>query len=144
MRPVTRTIVRSIHAPVGDVFALLTDPSRMQDWLPGCDGAQSDGPLRRGASLVVRFGKRATSFEIVDFTHSATFGWVERGQRQGWKTFFRLDPVGGSTAVTVRDVWVPRSFGAWVRGAFFDKRRVGLEEIVDNLLHALFRDRPMF
>jgi len=146
MRPITSTIVRSIHAPVGDVFALLTDPNRIPHWLPGCNDARSDGPLQRGASLRVRFGLRVTTFEVVDFTESATFGWLERGQRQGWKTLFQLDPVGEATAVTIRDTWTPRSFAAWLRGRFFDKRRVDhpLDEIVENLLRALFRDRPMF
>ena len=146
MRPITRTVVKSIPAPVSDVFTLLTDPNRIPHWLPGCDGVQSEGPLQRGASLKVRFGLRVTTFEIVDFTASRTFGWVERGQRQGWKTVFQLEPVGAATAVTIRDVWTPPSFSAWLRGRFFDQRRVAhpLDEIVENLLRALFRDRPMF
>jgi len=146
MRPITRTVVKSIPAPAGDLFTLLTDPERIPQWLPGCNAVQSDGPVQRGASLKVRFGVRVTTFEIVDFTQSRTFGWLERGQRQGWKTLFHLEPVGAATAVTIRDVWTPPSLGAWLRGRLFEKRRVAhpLDEIVENLLRALFRDRPMF
>jgi len=82
-----------------------------------------------------RFGERTTEFEVVDFTPPTTFGWVERGGRNGWKTFFRLDPSAQSTAVTVRDVWAPRTLIAWVRGRLFEKRRVNtqLEAILANV-----------
>ncbi len=65
----------------------------------------------------------------------STFGWVERGQRKGWKTFFRLDANAGSTAVTIRDVWMPQSFAGWLRGRFLEKRRVQnqLKIMLDNL-----------
>src|SRR5207247_11410922 len=92
MRPITRTIVRSIHAPVGDVVALLTDPNRIPHWLPGCNDARSDGPLQRGACLRVRLGLRVTTFSVFDFTESALFGFLERCQRHGWKTLFDLAP----------------------------------------------------
>src|SRR5439155_908503 len=80
-------------------------------------------------------GARQTEFEIVDFTPPSTFGWVERGQRKGWKTFFRLDASAGSTAVTIRDVWMPQSFSAWVRGRFLEKRKVQnqLKTMLENL-----------
>src|SRR2546427_1725342 len=74
-----------------------------------------------------------TEFEVVDFTPPTTFGWVERGERNGWKTFFRLDPTAESTAVTVRDVWAPRSLVAWLRGRLFEKRRVRSEEHTSEL-----------
>ena len=83
----------------------------------------------------MRFGQRMTEFEVVDFAPPTTFGWVERGGRNGWKTFFRLDPSAQSTAVTVRDVWAPRTLIAWVRGRLFEKRRVNtqLEAILANV-----------
>src|SRR5438876_10167152 len=124
MRPVSHTLIHSIRAPIERVFALLTDPARIAQWLPGCDGVQSDVPLRKGVRFKARFGGRQTEFEVVDFSPPTTFGWVERGERKGWKTFFRLDPTAESTAVTVRDVWAPRSLVAWLRGRLFEKRRV--------------------
>jgi uncharacterized protein YndB with AHSA1/START domain len=135
MRPVSYTFIDSVGAPVGQVFALLADPNRMPEWLPGCDAAESDVPLRKGVRLKARFGQRTTELEIVDFAPPATLGWVERGQRNGAKLFLRLDSRGATTAVTVREVWSPRSFAAWVRGRFFEKRKVQrrLEGIVQNL-----------
>ncbi|PYO12959.1 MAG: hypothetical protein DMD31_14735 [Gemmatimonadetes bacterium] len=135
MRPVSHTLINSIRAPIERVFALLTDPARIAQWLPGCDGVQSDVPLRKGVRFKARFGGRQTEFEVVDFSPPTTFGWVERGERKGWKTFFRLDASAGATAVTIRDVWTPQGFGAWVRGRFLDKRRVQsqLKAMLDNL-----------
>ncbi len=135
MHPVSRTVIQTVPVSIERVFALLTDPSRMAEWLPGCAGTQSDKPLRKGVRFKVRFGQRMTEFEVVDFTPPTTFGWVERGERNGWKTFFRLDPTAESTAVTVRDVWAPRSLVSWLRGRLFEKRRVDsqLDAILSNV-----------
>ncbi len=119
MRPVAHTLVHSIAAPIDRVFAALTDPTRMPQWLPGCTGVQCSVPFKKGVRFTARFGARATEFEVVDFAAPATFGWVERGGRsgrQGWKTFFHLESTNGSTALTIRDVWIPPSVLAWVRG----------------------------
>ncbi len=133
MHPVSRTVIQTVPVSIERVFALLTDPSRMAEWLPGCAGTQSDKPLRKGVRFKVRFGQRTTEFEVVDFTPPTAFGWVERGERNGWKTFFRLDPTAEST--TVRDVWAPRSLVAWLRGRLFEKRRVDsqLDAILSNV-----------
>jgi len=138
MRPVAHTLVDSIAAPIDRVFAALIDPTRMPQWLPGCTDVRCDAPLKKGVRMRVQFGARGTEFEIVDFVPPATFGWVERGGRSGragWKTFFHLEATAASTALTIRDVWVPPSFLAWVRGRFFERRRVRghLEAIVQNL-----------
>jgi uncharacterized protein YndB with AHSA1/START domain len=141
MLPVAYTLIDSVRAPTDTVFAALTDPVRMPAWLPGCTGVQSGGPLQKGARFTVRFGVRQTEFEIVDFVRPATFGWVERGGRKGWKTFFRLDAVGGSTTITIRAVWIPHAFLAWLRGRLIEKRRGQrqLEEILKNLQSVLAR-----
>ncbi len=139
MRRVTRTLIDHVRAPIDRVFALLSDPARMPEWLPGCSAVETEGPLKHGARLQARFGTRLTEFEIVDFAPPNTFGWVEQGQRWGSKTFFRLDFVGGSTSVTVRDEWTPRSLGAWVQGRLLPKREVQrhLKAIVQNLQRLL-------
>ena len=141
MLPVAYTLINSVRAPTDMVFAALTDPVRMPAWLPGCTGVQSGGPLQKGARFTVRFGPRQTEFEIVDFVRPATFGWLERGGRKGWKTFFRLDAVGGSTTITIRVVWIPHSFLAWLRGRLIEKRKGQrqLEEILKNLRRVLAR-----
>lgn len=140
MRPVSHTYVDSVKAPVVQVFAAITDPARIAKWLPGCEGVEGSGPLKKGSRFTARFpGQRTSEFEIVDFSAPATFGWTERGQRKGTKLFLRLDVTGATTAVTVREVWTPRGFVAWVRGRFFERRRVQqrLQTIVQNLRNVL-------
>src|SRR2546427_9501140 len=36
MRPVSFTYSGTVGAPIDRVFALITDPGRMPEWLPGC------------------------------------------------------------------------------------------------------------
>src|SRR5207247_1334202 len=60
MQPVSHTLINSVRAPVDRVFALLTDPQRIAQWLPGCDSVQSQGPLKKGARFTARFGARQT------------------------------------------------------------------------------------
>jgi uncharacterized protein YndB with AHSA1/START domain len=141
MRPVAHTVIDSIKVPMVQVFELLSDPTRIHQWLPGCTGVQCDVPFKKGARFTAHFGPRVTQFEIVDFAPPATFGWVEHGGRTGWKTFFHLEGTGGSTALTVRDLWIPQTFGAWLRGRFFEKRKVErqLYGIVENLRRLLTR-----
>jgi uncharacterized protein YndB with AHSA1/START domain len=139
MRPVHYTLIDHIRAPIDDVFAVLTDPRRLERWLPGCAGVVVDGPIRKGTRLKVQFGRRAAELDVVDFRPPRTFGWVERGQRKDYKTFFQLDPTSGATAVTIQEVWTPSSVGAWIRGRFFPKRNVQRhqKEILRNLRNIL-------
>ena len=123
MGPVAHTLIDSIEVPLVQVFAFLTSPGRIPDWLPGCTGVEYEAPLKLGARFTAHYGARVTEFEVVDFTPPATFAWVERGGRKGCKMLFRLDGARGSTAITIRDVWVPPSVGASLRGRFFDKRK---------------------
>ena len=135
MRPVAHTLSESVQVPMAQVFAFLTSPGRMPDWLPQCTEVAYEAPLKRGAKFTAHFGERVTEFEVVDYVPPATFTWAERGQRTGSKTFFRLDGVAGSTELTIREVWMPRSLGAWLRGRFREKRHVDrrLSSLIKNL-----------
>ena len=135
MRPVSHTVIHPVPASIERVFAVLTDPARIAQWLPGCGGVESPVPLKKGVRFKARFGNRVTEFEVVDFAPPTAFGLVERGERDGWKTLFRLDETAGSTALTVRDVWAPRSVIAWLRGRLREKRQVHsqLEAILANV-----------
>src|SRR5205814_10330154 len=123
MRPASRTVIQTVPVPIERVFALLTDPNRMAEWLPGCGGTQSDKPLRKGVRFKVRFGQRMTEFEAVDFAPPTTFGWVDRGGRNGWKPFFRLDPSAQSTAVIVRYRSAPPTPIACLHRRIYEQRR---------------------
>jgi uncharacterized protein YndB with AHSA1/START domain len=139
MRPVRHTLIDHISAPIDAVFAALTDPRRIERWLPGCVAVLVDGPIGKGTHLKVQFGSRITDIDIVDFRPPRTFGWVERGQRRDYKTFFQLDPTSGATAVTIQEVWTPSSIGGWIRGRFFAKRNEQRhqKEILRNLRNIL-------
>jgi uncharacterized protein YndB with AHSA1/START domain len=139
MRPVRYTLMEHISAPIDQVFAALIDPRSLERWLPGCAGVAVEGPIRKGTRLKVQFGRRFTELDVVDFAPPRTFGWVERGQRKDYKTFFQLDPTGGATAVTIQEVWTPSSLTAWIRGRFFPKRNVQRhqKEILRNLRNIL-------
>ena len=123
MRSIDHTLITQVGAPIEKVFAVLTDPVRMPEWLPMCESVEANGPVRRGSRLKVHFSEgRRTEFEVVDFNQPNTFGWVEHGGREGAKTFFRLDFAGGATALTIKDVWRPPSFLAWLKAQLFPKR----------------------
>lgn len=135
MRAVTATRIAQVSAPIERVFEILTSPASMARWLPGANAVEASGPLRRGGQVHVSFGERRVVLEVVDHKAPYTFGWVEREGRRGVKTFFRLDWAGGSTAVTVRDVWQPPSFKAWLRGKVGSKRKPDLQ--VERILTGL-------
>lgn len=141
MRPVAHTLSDSVPIPLVQLYAFLTSPGRIPDWLPGCTAVEYEAPLRQGSRFTARFGERVTEFEVVDFRPPATFGWVERGERKGCKTSFLLDGARGSTSVTIRDVWMPRSLGASLRGRLSGKRKVKrqLSGVVANLHNILIR-----
>ncbi len=135
MRPVSHSLVEHLPASIDRVFAVLADPARVPDWLPGCSAAQSERPLQHGVWLRARFKKRVSIFEVVEFLPPKRLGFLERGQRKNAQLFFRLEPAGASTTVTVREVWQPGSAGAWVRGRVLPKRDPDryLAAILENL-----------
>ena len=124
MRPVAHTLIESVQVPMAQLFAFLASPGRMPDWLPDCTRVEYEAPLKRGAKFTARFGERVSEFEVVDYAPPATFGWAERSGRRGSKIFFRLDGNSGLTALTIREVWTPRSLLAWLVGHVRQRREV--------------------
>jgi uncharacterized protein YndB with AHSA1/START domain len=122
VRPVSYAAVDRLPAVIQHVFTVLTDPDRIPEWLPGCDGAHTDEPIKRGVYIKARFGKRMAQFEITDYAPPTSFGWSERGQRRSSTLGFRLYAVGSSTTVTVSEVWAPTSLAAWAWGRLISRR----------------------
>lgn len=135
MRPVTYTLTTVIPAPVEHVFAVLSDPHRMAEWLPSARAVEASGPIRKGTRIRVVYDARDTEIEVVDFNPSTVFGWAERVGRTNWKTFFRLEFAGASTRLTVQQVWTPPSWMAWLRVKFRPHRNVPsrLDSMVQNI-----------
>ncbi|HEX4601530.1 MAG TPA: hypothetical protein VH116_09095 [Gemmatimonadales bacterium] len=121
-RPVSFYAAGRVPTEIDGLFALLTTPARMPEWLPGCDGAASDGPIEQGVPIRARFGSRVTEFDVVDFVPPYRFGWAERGQRRGWRLWFRLNAADRGTALTICEVWAPATLAAWLWGRLIRRR----------------------
>ncbi len=146
MRPVSFTYSGSVGVTIDKVFALLTDPTRMPDWLPGCrsvkPAADPRGKGDRHRVVFERNGKRVEAeIEIIDYQPPTTFGWVEIRRRAGAKTFFKLQFAGGATLITMKYVWAPASWRAWLLGQLFRRRDVHrmFDALLQNLRKALTR-----
>jgi uncharacterized protein YndB with AHSA1/START domain len=138
-RPVTFCATGRVPGLIDTVFAVLTNPARMPEWLPGCGGAASDDPIGQGVHIGARFRSRVTEFVVVDYAPPHRFGWAERGQRRGWRLWFRLNAADGETALTICEVWAPTSFGAWVWGHVIRRRHPerDVQQILERLRHIL-------
>jgi len=124
MRPVSHTLINSIRAPIDRVFALLTDPGRIAQWLPGCDGVQSAGPLRKGA-ISPRPVRLVGSSEASAKGGGRSFAWMRARARRPLR-FGTCGPrgrSGGGSAgaswrsarcrITSGPFW--RTWGSWSR-----------------------------
>ena len=118
----------TLHAtlPVGiePLFALISDPDKMPQWLLGCRSAVADTGVRKGTRLQVNFGRGPVELLVTDFAPPNVFGWAEHGTtaRQGSHTMFKLEFAGGSTNVSMRYVWSPKTLRAWIMGSLLRRR----------------------
>lgn len=117
------------------VFALISDPARIPNWLPGCRAVSGASLVYKGAWLEVTFGRHTTAFEITDFHPPYSFAWAEHGARAGSRTFFHLGFAGGTTAIKMKHVWTAPSLGAWLRAKLKNRRNPGrqLDQTLQNL-----------
>jgi uncharacterized protein YndB with AHSA1/START domain len=123
MPSISYTFKGSIPAPAERVFQLLTDPAQIPQWLPGCLAVEPENPLRRGSRIRLRFaGGRAAEFEVVELTAPANFGWIERRGRPGHQLYFNLGFAGGSTLLTIKNVWQATNWKAWLLGKWYRRR----------------------
>jgi uncharacterized protein YndB with AHSA1/START domain len=143
-KPVAITHAGHVGAPIERVFALLTEPHRIPEWLPGCSAiAPKDGPMKLGARFHLEMGSRGTrvEIEVIDYNPPRTFGWVEHLRRTGTKTFVKLDYQGGTTRLTFKLVWQPMSLKSWLLGQFYRRRDAAriFNGMLQNLRKALIR-----
>ena len=140
MRPVSLTYTGTVGVSIQDVFDLISDPSRMAEWLPNCVSVVP-GPTGRGKGdrhrlHFERQGRKADAvIEVIEYEPPTTYAWVEIIYRRGSKTFFKLDFQGGTTKITMKCVWVPASWRAWLLGQFY--RRRSAHKMFDGLLQNL-------
>lgn len=148
MGPVSFTYSASIPSPIDKVFALISDPLRMPEWLPRCievKATTNNKSAGKGARYKLTFQRdtqrHESVIEIIDFSAPHTFGWVEIYHRVGSKTFFALGFAGGSTKVTLKHIWVPTGFRSWLNGQFYRRRNAKrmFDGLINNLRRALTR-----
>ncbi len=135
MEPVVYTLTTVVPAPMDRVFEILTDPHRMAQWLPAARAVEAIAPLKKGSRLRIVFDTREAEIEIVDHNPPTVFGWSERAGRRAWRTYFRLEFAGGSTHLTVQQVWQAPSLLAWIKVKLRQHRNVTvqMEGMVQNL-----------
>lgn len=150
MAPVSFTYSGTVPAPMDKVFALISDPLRMPEWLPRCIAVKAttqDKAPGKGARYKLTFQRAVQQhecvIEIIDYSPPHTFGWVEIYHRAGSKTFFALRFDGGSTKVTFKHLWVPSGFRSWLNGQFYRRRNAHrmFDGLINNLRKALIVGR---
>jgi len=143
--PISITHTATVGAPIDQVYAIISDPSRMREWLPGCRSATPrEGPLKKGDLVHLAIGDKAhrVEIEIIDCNPPFTLGWVELRRRTGSKTFFKLQPaMGGATNVTIRYVATATTIRAWINGQWYRRRdaRRTFDGTINNLRKLLMR-----
>src|SRR5881296_1948496 len=124
MRPISLTYSGLVGVPIEEVFELLSDASRMPEWLPNCTAAVP-GPSKKGKGdrhriHFERDGRKADCvIEVIEFVRPTTYAWVEIIHRRGAKTFFKLEFQGSATRITMMHIWTPSSWRAWLLGQFY-------------------------
>jgi len=146
MRPVAFTYHGTVGVSIDEVFELITDPTRMPEWLPRCTSAVP-GPAHRGKGdrHRLRFEHQGRKIdiviEVIKYEAPTTYGCVEIIRRRGSKTFFKLQFAGGATHITMKYVWIPATWRAWFLGQFFRRRNAHrtFDGLLQNLRKALTR-----
>ncbi len=135
MPVLSATYSAAIPGPIQRVFELLTEPGYIPQWLPGCKAVEPAGALRKGSKIQVSFGSRTAELEIVELSPPHNFGWIERRGRPGQRTYFNLAFGGGSTKLTMKAVWEPRDWKAWLQAKIHRRRDAKrlFEGVVNNL-----------
>ena len=146
MRTSSATFSGTVAAPMELVFALLTDPARIPLWLPGCrEASTNSNTLARNARFTLHLstanGDRDIRAVVLEYSPPTTFGWAELAPRSDSKTFFKLQFGGASTHVTMKQVWTPGSWRAWLIGRLFRRRNTHrmFDGLLQNLRKALTR-----
>src|SRR5437899_12542724 len=104
MGPVSFTYSSTVPAPIDKVFALISNPARMPEWLPRCVDVKAtthDKSPGKRARYKRTFQRDAHQHEsliaIIDFSPPHTFGWLAIHHSAGSKTFPGLGVAAGPT-----------------------------------------------
>ena len=148
--PVTGTATIAIAAPIGEVFAAVSDVTRMGEWSPECVAARwvggADGPAvgaRFEGDNVAALGpvtlKRwTTTSEVSEFEPNAVFEFVAE-RHTTWR--YEFAESGGGTVVTESFSHPPYvGWQKWVYGRLANRRRAmtaGMRATLERIKRAL-------
>src|SRR5260370_12614310 len=126
MRPVSFRYTGTVGVSIDKVFELISDPTRMPEWLPNCTMAVP-GPQHKGKGdrHRVRFERKGRKIdiviEVIEYEPPTAYGWVEIIHRRGSPTFFQLQFSAGSTPISMLQPWGPGSWRAWLIGQVYPR-----------------------
>ena len=147
---VTGSATTTVQASIGDVFAAVTDVTRMGEWSPECVGCRWIGGAD-GAAVGARFEgdnvaklgpitlKRwTTTSEVVGVEPNAVFEFVAEGHTAWRYEFAERD---GATTVTESFSHPPYvGWQKWVYGRLANRRRAmtaGMQATLDRIKQSL-------
>jgi uncharacterized protein YndB with AHSA1/START domain len=146
MRPDSITYSGTVGASIDRVFDLISDATRMPEWLPGCRAVipapEIKGKGDRHRIHFERDNRRIDAeIEVIDYNPPTSFGWVEIYRRRGAKTFLALQFQGGATRITMKHIWFPAGLWPWLLGHFFRRRNAHrmFDALLQNVRKALVR-----
>ncbi len=145
----TGTATITIDRPPAEVWAAITDITRMGDWSPECVAgrwvAPADGPAI-GAEFegdnVARFAGRTvkawtTTSVVTVFDAPSTFAFVAEGYTT-WT--YTLEPVGSGTRVTERFEYTPAGLQGFLYEKVMGRNRMmtkGMQRTLERVKAAL-------
>jgi uncharacterized protein YndB with AHSA1/START domain len=147
---VTGSATTTVQAPVGDVFAAVTDVTRMGEWSPECVGCRWIGGAD-GAAVGARFEgdnvaklgpitlKRwTTTSEVVDVEPNSSFEFKAEGYTTWRYEFAERD---GATVVTESFSYPPYAgWQKWVYGRLLNRQKAmmaGMQATLDRIEQSL-------
>lgn len=150
--PVTGSATAIVNAPIGDVFAAVSDVTRMGEWSPECVAGRWSGGADRAAvgakfegDNVASLGpitlKRwTTTSEVVAFEPNSLFAFVAEGHT-AWR--YEFAEQNGSTVVTESFSHSPYvGWQKWVYGRLANRRKAmitGMQATLDRIKAELER-----
>lgn len=154
--PTTGSATTTINAAIADVFAAVTDVTRMGEWSPECvavrwvgeasgpavgAGFEGDNVVALGPITLKRW---TTTSEIVAFERDALFEFVTEGHTNWRYEFTESDPsAGGARATIVTESFSHPPYAGWqkfVYGRLANRQRAmtaGLRATLDRIKSVL-------
>jgi len=150
--PVTGSVTTTIAAPIGEVFAAVTDVTRMGEWSPECIACRwvgdATGPVvgsefegdNVAALGPVTLKRWTTTSEVIDVEQNSSFGFMAEGYTTWRYDFAEKD---GATVVTESFSYPPYvGWQKFVYGRLANRQKAmtnGMQATLDRIKQSLER-----